>query len=524
MNGDSIPTRKFVRFRARVGRSVNRVSAINEEVKMWINNRCHWGLIAFAAICFSRVADRLPAQDATTAQSMAQSMEGKCTQGMLLATQYLRSNVAVKGGYVYKVTLDLKQRWGEGTATPTEVWVQPPGTPAVGMAFVKAYNATGQTAFLDAATECAEALLFGQLESGCWTDRVDFDPNGKNAGPYRHGNGNRKGRNYSTLDDDKSQSALRLLIAVDKAHRFRNERIHEAVLFGLNALLRAQFANGGFPQGWQKPVDSFPVVKASFPDYDWRTEGRFKNYWDFETLNDGLAGTVVKTLQLAYETYEDQRYRDAMLKFGDFLILAQLPEPQPAWAQQYNHQLQPIWARKFEPPSVVGVESIDVIETLLMLADVTKDQKYLAPIPGAIEWLKRSLLPDGQLARFYEMRTNRPLYFTKDTYELTYDDSNLPTHYGFKSRPNIAKLEALYQNRLAGRSSNGKSYSLSSLQGDAEKVLSQLDAMGRWVTSTNGQSITKTDGIDSGELFIESSVFIKNMNTLTVYLEAVKKP
>ena len=107
------------------------------------------------------------------------AMESKCTVGMLAASHYMRTNVSVKGGYVYKVTLDLKQRWGEGIATPTEIWVQPPGTPAVGMAFLQAYNATGQTAFLDAATECAYALLFGQLESGCWTDRIDFDPKGK---------------------------------------------------------------------------------------------------------------------------------------------------------------------------------------------------------------------------------------------------------------------------------------------------------------------------------------------------------
>ena len=61
-------------------------------------------------------------------------------------------------------------------------------------------------------------------------------------------------------------------------------------------------------------------------------------------------------------------------------------------------------------------------------------------------------------------------------------------------------------------------------QADAEKVLSQLDATGRWVTNASGQSITKTDGVDSNELFIESSVFIKNINTLTTYLDAIKKP
>ena len=113
----------------------------------------------------------------------------QATAAMHKATDYMKTHVAVHGGYVYDVTVDLKHRRGEGVATPTEVWVQPPGTPTGGIAFIRAYEATGDKIHLDAAVECANALLHGQLESGCWTDRVDFDPSGKNAGRYRHGKG-----------------------------------------------------------------------------------------------------------------------------------------------------------------------------------------------------------------------------------------------------------------------------------------------------------------------------------------------
>lgn len=446
------------------------------------------------------------------------------TEAMKKATDFMTSQVAVHGGYVYDVSLDLKTRRGEGTAMASEVWVQPPGTPTVGIAFLRAFEATDDQVFLVAATRCAQSLMHGQLESGCWTDRVDFDPNGKHTGLYRHKKGNVKGRNYSTLDDDKSQSALRLLIEVDRAHGFHNEPIHEAVLYGLEALLKAQFANGGFPQGWERPVEPGIVVNASFPKYEWRTEGKFKNYWDFETLNDGLAGTVTKTLQLAYETYRDERFRNAMLKFGDFLILAQLPEPQPAWAQQYNHKLQPIWARKFEPPAIAGRESEDAIETLLYLTEVTGDKKFLAPIPNAIRWLKRSMLADGQIARFYELETNRPLYLTKDEYALTYNDSNLPTHYGFKSKCNVMKLEARYQSlfereppptrtesgdgavRRLANSSRTKS-NLKTLRQDAAQILGALDTEGRWVSSKK---------------LIESDVFSKNLTRLAEFVAASK--
>ncbi len=441
-------------------------------------------------------------------------------EAMKKATHFMTSQVAVRGGYVYDVSLDLKVRRGEGLATRTEVWVQPPGTPTVGLAFVKAYDATGEQVFLDAATQCANALMHGQLESGCWTDRVDFDPQGKNTGRYRKNQGNRNGRNYSTLDDDKSQSALRCLIEVDRAHGFKQTSVHESVQYGLEALLKAQFSNGGFPQGWEKPVDPGTVVKASFPKYDWRTEGKFENYWDFETLNDGLAGTVTKTFQLAYETYGDERYRQAMLKFGDFLILAQLPEPQPAWAQQYNHQMQPIWARKFEPPAVVGHESEDVIETLMVLTETTAERRFLEPIPAALAWLKRSTLSNGQIARFYELETNKPLYFTKEDYVLTYDDSNLPTHYGFKSKSNVQALEKRFQGLAKGDPPTVRNNDLKNLRQNALRILAELDSEGRWVTDRKGASIIDSAHLDPSTLFLESAVFAKNLSRLAEFVAA----
>ena len=54
----------------------------------------------------------------------------------------------------------------------------------------------------------------------------------------------------------------------------------------------------------------------------------------------------LSTLFEAADIYGESRFTDAAKRGGDFLILAQLPDPQPAWAQQYNAQMQPAWARK----------------------------------------------------------------------------------------------------------------------------------------------------------------------------------
>lgn len=438
---------------------------------------------------------------------------------MKRASQYFREHVAVRGGYVYEVSEDLKTRFGEGEALPTEIWVQPPGTPSVGMAFLNAWTATGDEEFMIGARAAADSLCFGQLESGGWTDRVNFDPQGKTTGRYRNGNGHPKGRNVSTLDDDKTQAALCFLMEMDRALEFRDEKIHDACLVALDALLKAQFANGGFPQGWAGPVEPGLILKASFPEYDWKTEGRRKDYWNYETLNDGLAGTVTRTLHLAYEVYGEQRYHDAMARFGDFLIRAQLPEPQPAWAQQYNHQLQPIWARKFEPPAVAGRESEDAIETLLFLAEVTGEKRFLEPVPAALAWIRRSLLSDGQIARFYELKTNTPLYFRREgeNYFLTYSDADLPGHYSFKSRSSIDRLEARYAALKTGEPLPVKVASLKSQVKEVTAILGKLDAQGRWLTPRTGKATN-----DDQTLWLRSEEFSKNLTKLSEFVARVK--
>src|SRR5436305_67082 len=83
--------------------------------------------------------------------------------------------------------------------------------------------------------------------------------------------------------------------------------------------------------------------------------------------------------------------------------------PPPAWAQQYNAQMQRAWARKFEPPSVTGGESQGVIRILMDVYRQTGDRKYLEPIPRALDYLQKSEVSAERLARFYELKTNRPL-------------------------------------------------------------------------------------------------------------------
>src|SRR5688500_581847 len=109
----------------------------------------------------------------------------RAAAGLRSAGGYFRTEVATEGGYLWRYSEDLARRGGEVTATATQVWVQPPGTPAVGLAYLAAYEATGDGYYRDAASDAAHALVRGQLRSGGWAHQIEFDPKLRKRFAYR---------------------------------------------------------------------------------------------------------------------------------------------------------------------------------------------------------------------------------------------------------------------------------------------------------------------------------------------------
>src|SRR5215813_14506664 len=246
---------------------------------------------------------------------------------------------------------------------------------------------------------------------------------------------------------------------VDRALNFSDSAVHEAARFALDKLVAAQYPIGAWPQRYSKlpNFSNYPVKRASYPE-----SGSQKwpgpNYQDRYTFNDNTIADAIDMMLEAARIYTEPRYRAAAEKGGQFILMAQMPEPQPAWAQQYDADMHPAWARVFEPPSVTGGESQGVIRTLFVLYRETGDKKYLESARRALDYLKRSVLPPVEnpsearrrfrpgepvLARFYELKTNRPLYITKGTritvtdrgptqvdgYQLSYTDESVIIYY-----------------------------------------------------------------------------------------------
>jgi PelA/Pel-15E family pectate lyase len=448
-------------------------------------------------------------------------------QALRRAAEFYWKKVSTEGGYHYYYAEDLSYGRSEHSEGPTQIEVQREATPIVGLAFLRAWEVTGDRFYLDAARAAAEALIRGQHCSGGWDYIIEFDPQKRKQYPYRVDNNcaaASAGRHYTTLDDNVTQAAVRLLMRVDRELKFEDKKLHEAARFALDQLLKAQYPNGAWPQRYYQFADpaKFPVKKASYPD-SWSRTWPGPDYRFLYTFNDNTISDLIDMFFEAGRIYGDDRYRRAAEKGGEFILLAQMPEPQPAWAQQYDVEMHPAWARVFEPPSVTGGESQGIIRTLLVLYRETGDKKYLEPARRALDYLKRSVLPPVEkpsearrrfrpgepvLARFYELKTNRPLYITKGTrvsvldrgainvggYQLSYTDESVITHYAvITSGAQLSQIEADYQRLLAADPASirrpAKLRGLSpwaeesrrASSPDAAAVIAKMDERGAWI-------------------------------------------
>ncbi|MEY2935253.1 MAG: hypothetical protein RL033_6002 [Pseudomonadota bacterium] len=465
------------------------------------------------------------------------SLREQARAGLARATDYLRS-ISTEGGYLWRYSPDLQRRLGEEIATPTQIWVQPPGTPAIGQVFLRAYAVTHERRYLAAARAAALALVRGQLRSGGWDYLVELAPAKRSEWAYRSEPAPTRSdaKDVSTYDDDNTQSALRFLLAfVDVAKTApdrRDANIRASLDYGLRRLLEAQYPNGGWPQRWSGAAHdpaTYPVLKASYPA-EYPREQPDGDYTGHYTLNDDTQADIIRTLLDAHRRTAKAEYLSAAKRGGDFLLLAQMPEPQPVWAQQYDAAMHPTWARAFEPPSVTSNESAEVVQLLLDLYLATGDDRYLAPLPSAIGWFKRSALSPQLWSRLYELRTNVPIYGDRDKrihYKLEEISEERRTKYAWQRPFGIpAMIERAEGILRAGREKwlaqleaapDGpaqKAARVAELEPRVREVLTALDERGRWVSPASDRKFQGLEGP-----WIEMATFAANLQTLCDYLE-----
>lgn len=432
------------------------------------------------------------------ATSFAEVTQAQAVEALENGVSYFHS-ISNRGGYVYFVTPDLSRRWGEGVLDTNTIEVQPPGTPAVGMALLNAYRATGSSIALKAARDAARALIIGQNDLGGWQHTIRLDrPTGKMV----------------SFDDDQTQSAVSFLMALDQ--EVDDHDLSSSVSKALSLMKTSQLKNGGWPH-------RYPA------------EG---NYHDFATFNDEGINDCIRVMIEADRYYKRDDYSDVLKKAGRFLLISQLPPPQPGWAQQYNEFLQPAWARSFEPPSVCPSVTLNNINTLLDLHIHLGRNEYLEAIPDSLGWIESIRLPNGQWARFVELYTGKPLYYDRgrirvESLEELSEERRLGYGYQVDLQGKLDSVKQRYRRIVElGReayldrserkpSAENLGKNISQLSAKVSAIIDSQESSGAWITKNDRFKKRKPGQLWQGEYEvldrISSRVFINNVDTLCEY-------
>ncbi|PZO07188.1 MAG: pectate lyase [Alphaproteobacteria bacterium] len=398
-------------------------------------------LSATAATAFAASAPALAESSVPTRSSVLTAMKR--------ATTFMVEEASVGGGYVWQTLPDFSRRWGELEASPTMIWVQPPGTATMGHVFLDAYHATGDETYYTAAKSAADALIRGQHPSGGWNYVIDtvsednlkrwYETYGQNA--WRMEEFQRYYGN-ATFDDAGTAEASQLMLRMFAEKR---ERRYKAALDrALGFVLDSQYANGGWPQ-------RFPHVEHA---------GLYghQDYTGHITFNDDVAGENLKFLIYAYQVLGEPRLLDAVQRGMDIFVATQQPAPQPAWGlQHFADTLKPAGARTYEPQGFATHTTATNLRSMMDFYRLTGDRKYIARIPEALDWLDAVATPPALRGpgrthpTFVLEGSNTPVYIHRRgsnvvNGEYFYDASptDVVGHYGSFRNLDTAAIRAEY--------------------------------------------------------------------------------
>ncbi len=282
----------------------------------------------------------------------------------------------------------------------------------------------------DEAVRIADNVLLYQHDTGGWSKNIDMAK--ALDEPEKAAILKLKPQIDSTIDNGATYTQLAYLARVYAGAK--RDRHKTAFLQGVDYLLNAQQANGGWPQ-------YYPPRKG---------------YYSHITFNDDAMIGVMNLLRdiaqkkSAYAFVDaDRRSRSekAVVKGIELILKTQVvvDGKLTVWGAQHDEvTLAPAPARAFEPASLTGGESVGIVRFLMGINQ--PDERVTKAIESAIAWFEKSKLngikweekPDSSKpggfdrvvvkdpnagpiwARFYDIKTNRPIFIGRDS-QIKYD-------------------------------------------------------------------------------------------------------
>ena len=286
-------------------------------------------------------------------------------------------------------------------------------------------------AIKDTTDPLADKMLLYQRKNGGWPKHfqgnrnVDYKRVLNDAELQELKSGYEEGID-ATIDNEATTKEIKYLVKSYKVHK--DDRYLKAAEHGIDYLLKAQYANGGWPQ--------------YYPD--------FSSYRSQVTYNDNAMINVLMVLQdvaLGKNNFDviDKSYiakcNAAIQKGIDCILKTQFKQKGKltVWCAQYNAKtLVPEMARKFELASLSGSESVGIVRFLMSQPNPSKE--IITAVDAAIDWFEKVKIVgynfvevkapneasgrdkvlakdehNTMWARFYDLETNEPFFTGRDS-------------------------------------------------------------------------------------------------------------
>jgi PelA/Pel-15E family pectate lyase len=230
-------------------------------------------------------------------------------------------------------------------------------------------------------------------------------------------------REAASIDNGATYTQLRFLARAFSATR--DEPVQDAFAKGLDYLFDAQYENGGWP--------IYYPLRGGYEDHIHFNDNSVSGVL---TLMDDVAKGASP---FDFVDAERRRRADAAFDKGiDCILKCQVVVDgrRTAWCAQHEEKtLAPAPARTFEPVSLSGHESVDLVRCLMRVENPSPE--IIVAVRDAVAWLDsvkiegirvvRIDTPQGDdlavkedadapaiWARFYEIGTNRPIFTGRD--------------------------------------------------------------------------------------------------------------
>jgi PelA/Pel-15E family pectate lyase len=311
----------------------------------------------------------------------------------------------------------------------------------------------------------SENILLHQRNSGGWPK--DYDRDRELTEDEKQKLRAKKSKNDATFDNGSTHTEVCYLA---KAFLKTGElRYREAAFKGIEFMLAAQYANGGWPQRHPKP----------------------SGYSAHITFNDGAMIGVMSTLRDISRDKKDysfvsdelrKRCAEAVERGIPCILKCQIEMDgkKTAWCAQHDEKtLVPRGARSYELPSISGSESVGVVRFLMEIEKPSPE--IIDAVQGAVRWFDEAKLTGireirkeakgtsngwdkvvvedasapPMWARFYGIGTNRPIFCSRDGVprktlaEISYERRNGYSWLGYYGQNLLAKDYSLWQQKWA---------------------------------------------------------------------------